>query len=144
VRRQDLLSGSQTFSLVKMKTNLIEYAPRASIADLQQCLDSEDFSANLLDSTLLSVMQSFPSAHPSQTLHKTSMLIRHGACPHMKDEQSVTLLMKASYYGNIDLVEYLIKKGARLTDLDNENRSALIHACISHRDNTDAVNYLVD
>lgn len=46
----------------------------------------------------------------------------------MKDDRAGTLLMKACSYGNVDLVEFLVEKGARLYDTDTDGRTPLIHS----------------
>jgi ankyrin repeat protein len=62
----------------------------------------------------------------------------------MKGDDSISLLMKAAYYGSWELTAYLVGKNAWLADVDRYNRTALIHACMNERDNYEVVGFLLD
>ena len=101
---------------------------KATHYDLKSLLDQDDFSPRSLDTALLLIVQGYFAPEAHSTISKVKTLIRYGASPHMKDDRAGTLLMKACSYGNVDLVEFLVEKGARLYDTDTDGRTPLIHS----------------
>lgn len=57
------------------------------------------------------------------------MLVARGADLNVTDKEGRTLLMQASEKGNLEMVRYLVGKGAKVKARTKYGKTALIFAC---------------
>lgn len=94
----------------------------------------------------------------------TKLLIEHGACVNTKVEENFTVLMKACWNGNKEIVELLLagdasqpqgwqfrlseiasqKNGANVNDVDDYNETALLKICSKNEEFADIVKILLN
>lgn len=71
----------------------------------------------------------YPSGKPrSQRRRAIQLILKAGSDVNAKNDKGETPLMLAAFYGQNEIVEQLLRAGARANALDLKNRSALYHA----------------